>query len=83
MSYLNEGLTIKYNLGDGWINLKSSTLLDYLKDITPKETIGKPLEFKGEKDNTSVHVALNYCDGLYSNTILTFVNNINTLNGGD
>ena len=83
LSYLNEGLTIKYNLGDGWINLKSSTLLDYLKDITPKETIGKALEFKGEKDNTSVHVVLNYCDGLYSNTILTFVNNINTLNGGD
>ena len=83
LSYLNDGLIIKYNFGDGWINLKSSSLVDYLKDITTKETIGKPLYFKSTQDNTTVEVVLNYCNDLYSNTILTFVNNINTLNGGD
>ncbi|MCH3917652.1 MAG: DNA topoisomerase (ATP-hydrolyzing) subunit B [Spirochaetia bacterium] len=41
----------------------------------------KPIDFEGEKDNIRVEVAMQYNDK-YDQKILTFVNNINTREGG-
>ena len=41
----------------------------------------KPIHIKGEKDGVPVEVALQY-NTSYTETMLTFVNNINTIEGG-
>lgn len=46
-----------------------------------KDTLGDVLTFSGEKDNITVDVAAQYNDG-YSETMLSFVNNVKTPDGG-
>ncbi|HER45684.1 MAG TPA: DNA topoisomerase IV subunit B, partial [Thermoplasmatales archaeon] len=41
----------------------------------------KPIYIQGEKDSVQVEIALQYTDG-YTESIFTFANNINTLEGG-
>ncbi|KRN88831.1 DNA topoisomerase IV subunit B [Ligilactobacillus ceti] len=46
-----------------------------------KDTLGDVMYFEGEKDGIEVEVAAQYNDG-YSETILSFVNNVRTKDGG-
>jgi DNA gyrase subunit B len=41
----------------------------------------RPISFSTTKDTTDVDIAIQYCDG-YAENIFTYVNNINTLEGG-
>ncbi|MDR0985008.1 MAG: DNA topoisomerase (ATP-hydrolyzing) subunit B [Endomicrobium sp.] len=69
----NNDTTFNYNGG-------IKTFVEYLnsnKNILNKE----PIYFKKEKDNVILEVAMQYNDS-YSNYISTFVNNINTVEGG-
>ncbi len=86
LSYLNSGLMI--HLRDE----RTARSMDYFAKggiaefvrflNTNKETLhAKPVVFSRERDNVSVEVALQYND-TYSETLLSFVNNINTAEGG-
>lgn len=46
-----------------------------------KETLGNVMYFEGKKDGIEVEVAAQYNDG-YSETIMSFVNNVRTKDGG-
>lgn len=46
-----------------------------------KDTIGNVMYFEGQKDGIEVEVAAQYNDG-YSETIMSFVNNVRTKDGG-
>ncbi len=58
-------------------------LVDFVKylDEGEKSVSGKPVYINGEKENIQVEVAFQYNDS-YSDDMLTFVNNINTVEGG-
>ena len=86
LAYLNSGLTI--HLFDER-NEKTAEyfakggIAEFVKFLnTNKETLhGKPVVFQRERDNVAVEVAIQYND-TYSETLLSFVNNINTMEGG-
>lgn len=52
----------------------------YLDDMREK-LIPEPIFIEGEKNGTSVQVALNY-NTTFSETVVSYVNNINTIEGG-
>jgi DNA gyrase subunit B len=58
-------------------------LIDFVKylDEGEKSVSGKPIYITGEKENVQVEIAFQYNDS-YNDDILTFVNNINTIEGG-
>ena len=58
-------------------------LVDFVKylDEGEKSISGKPIFISGEKENIQLEIAFQYNDS-YSDDILTFVNNINTIEGG-
>jgi DNA gyrase subunit B len=58
-------------------------LVDFVKylDEGEKSVSGKPIFIQGEKENIQVEIAFQYNDS-YNDDILTFVNNINTIEGG-
>ncbi|MDD5361671.1 MAG: DNA topoisomerase (ATP-hydrolyzing) subunit B [Ignavibacteria bacterium] len=58
-------------------------LIDFVKylDEGEKSVSGKPIFIQGEKENIQVEIAFQYNDS-YNDDILTFVNNINTIEGG-
>ncbi len=58
-------------------------IIEFVKyiDDKRKSLIKKPIYITGEMDNTPVEVALQYNDA-YSDNIFTYVNNINTHEGG-
>ena len=82
LAFLNKGITI--SLTDERADDKSETfhfaggiIVDKDKDkINPK-----PIYLEGEKNAVIVEVAMQYCD-TYSENIFTYVNNINTEEGG-
>ena len=86
LAYLNSG--IKINLIDENTNTKKehyyegglSEFVQHL-DSNHNATFDAPIHIKGEKDNVPVDLALRYNDS-YTETLLTFVNNINTIEGG-
>ena len=86
LAYLNSG--IKINLIDENTNTKKehyyegglSEFVQHL-DSNHNATFEAPIHIKGEKDNVPVDLALRYNDS-YTETLLTFVNNINTIEGG-
>jgi len=86
LAFLNSGLTI--HLHDK-IHDKNAEyfykggILEFVKYLNQnKETLhSKPVFFSRERDNVSVEVAFQYNDG-YAETLLSFVNNINTIEGG-
>ena len=89
LSFLNKGISIevcdrrdkdnikndKYH-SEGGIAQFVSYLNEYKKVIHEK-----PIDVEGEKENIKVEVALQYNDK-YDSKIITFVNNINTHEGG-
>ena len=87
LAFLNKGLTI--SLTDERAEDKSETfhfaggIIEYVEFMDKdKDKINpKPIYLEGEKNAVIVEVAMQYCD-TYSENIFTYVNNINTEEGG-
>jgi len=86
LAYLNSG--IKINLIDENSNSKTEHyyeggLSEFVQHLgrNQKPVFEIPIHIKGEKDNVPVDLALRYNES-YSERLLTFVNNINTIEGG-
>ena len=86
LAYLNSGITI--HLSDDNSNKDSmhcyegglSEFVIHL-DQNHHPVFEEPVHIKGEKDGVPVDLAIRYNDS-YTETLLTFVNNINTIEGG-
>ena len=85
LAYLNKDVTIKvkdeiekleevYHFKGGLIEF-----VKYLDET--RQPLHKPVYIEGEKDNTPVEIAFEYSDA-YSDNIHSYVNNINTIEGG-
>lgn len=87
LAFLNKGITI--SLTDERAEDKSETfhfaggIIEYVEFMDKdKDKINpKPIYLDGEKNAVIVEVAMQYCD-TYSENIFTYVNNINTEEGG-
>jgi DNA gyrase subunit B len=87
LAFLNKGITI--SLTDERAEDKSETfhfaggIIEYVEFMDKdKDKINpKPIYLEGEKNAIIVEVAMQYCD-TYSENIFTYVNNINTEEGG-
>ena len=87
LAYLNSGIKIK--LIDERNNNKEKThfyeggLSQFIKhlDGSKKAVFEEPIAIKGEKENIPIDLAIRYNES-YNETILAFVNNINTIEGG-
>lgn len=87
LAFLNKGITI--SLTDERAEAKSETfhfaggIIEYVEFMDKdKDKINpKPIYLEGEKNAVIVEVAMQYCD-TYSENIFTYVNNINTEEGG-
>ena len=86
LSYLNSGITInlineKTNLNETFYS--QGGLSEFVTHLNKKQTtiLEKPIHIKGEKNEVPVDLALTYNDS-YKETVFTFVNNINTIEGG-
>tara|TARA_B100000131_G_scaffold117769_1_gene114607 strand:+ start:53403 stop:55868 length:2466 start_codon:yes stop_codon:yes gene_type:complete len=57
-------------------------IVSYVEHLNSgKKTINKPILIKGQKENTIVEISVQYNEG-YSENIFSYVNNINTIEGG-
>jgi DNA gyrase subunit B len=86
LAYLNKDLLIiiKDERTDKVVEFKfKGGLVDFVKylDEGEKTITNKPVFIMGERENVQVEIAFQYNDS-YSDDILTFVNNINTIEGG-
>ncbi len=85
LAFLNRNITI--NIEDQIEGDKESYhykggLIEFVKYLDEARTaFHKPIYIEGEKDNTPVEIAFEYSDA-YSDNICTYVNNINTHEGG-
>jgi DNA gyrase subunit B len=87
LAFLNKGITI--SLTDERAEDKSETfhfaggIIEYVEfmDKDKNKINPKPIYLEGEKNAVIVEVAMQYCD-TYSENIFTYVNNINTEEGG-
>ena len=85
LAFLNKNVTIKIkDERDGreeTYHYKGG-LLEFVKYLDEKRnTLHKPVYIEGEKENTPVEIAFEYTDS-YSDNIHSYVNNINTIEGG-
>ena len=86
IAFLNSGLSIKLKderNGKAVDYMYKGGILEFVKFLNQaKEALhAKPVFFSRERDNVSVEVALQYNDS-YTEQLLSFVNNINTIEGG-
>ena len=86
LAYLNSGISISLECEK--TNQKSTHyyeggLAEFVKHLNKDNTplFKSPVHIKGEKENVPVDLALSYNE-TYSSNVLTFVNNINTIEGG-
>ena len=86
LAYLNKDLTII--VSDERADIKNEFkfkggLVDFVKylDEGEKSISGKPIFISGERENIKVEIAFQYNES-YNDDIITFVNNINTIEGG-
>ena len=86
LAYLNKDLTII--VSDERVDIKNEFkfkggLVDFVKylDEGEKSISGKPIFISGERENIKVEIAFQYNES-YNDDIITFVNNINTIEGG-
>jgi DNA gyrase subunit B len=89
LAFLNKGISISINDRRNKDEIKEETFhaeggiaqfASYLNEYK-KVLHEEPIAFEGEKDNIRVEIALQYNDK-YDQKIITFVNNINTREGG-
>ncbi len=86
LSYLNKGLKITlHDERDGTVEdfIAGGGILSFVEDLNEGKRVinPKPIYVAGQKDGVIVEIAIQYNEG-YSEEILTFVNNINTREGG-
>ena len=86
LSYLNSGVKILLfdeSTGDQKEHCYKGGLSEFVSHLDKHHTplFDQPIHIKGEKENVPVDLSLRYNDS-YSETLLTFVNNINTIEGG-
>jgi len=86
LAYLNKGITIALKdekEGEEEIFQFKGGLKDFVRYIAANRTslIKEPIFIEGERDGTPVELALQYNDS-YTENIFTYVNNINTHEGG-
>ena len=88
LSFLNKGITIIIEDKRDEANIKKETfhaeggLSSFVKYLNEYKTVlFNPIAFESNKNDVSVEVALQYNDK-YDEKVLTFVNNINTREGG-
>ncbi|MBI3252440.1 MAG: DNA topoisomerase (ATP-hydrolyzing) subunit B [Candidatus Omnitrophica bacterium] len=87
LAFLNKGLTI--TLKDERAKEKEDKfyftggIVSFVQELNKNKNPLHPkvIYFTGEKDNTQVEIAMQYNDG-YAENIFSFVNNINTTEGG-
>ncbi len=87
LAFLNKGITI--SLTDERVEDRSESfhfaggIVEYVEflDKDKDKINSKPIYLEGEKNTVIVEVAMQYCD-TYSENIFTYVNNINTEEGG-
>ncbi|MGE5401744.1 MAG: DNA topoisomerase (ATP-hydrolyzing) subunit B [Ignavibacteriales bacterium] len=86
LAYLNKNLTIQIKDerpgGEEVTYHFKGGIVEFVKYLDEaREPLHKPVYVEGEKDNTPVEVAFQYSD-TYSENIFSYVNNINTHEGG-
>lgn len=86
LAYLNKTVTIilkdEREGGEEAVYHYKGGILEFVKYLDEtREPLHKPVYVEGEKDNTPVEVAFQYSDS-YSENIFSYVNNINTTEGG-
>jgi DNA gyrase subunit B len=88
LAFLNSGVTLA--VSDRRPDMERSDVFHYKKGISEfvqflqgnkKPLHPKPIHFATSKDDVEIDVAMQYCDG-YSENVFSFVNNINTHEGG-
>jgi DNA gyrase subunit B len=86
LAYLNKTITINIkderNGGEEVSFHFKGGLVEFVKYLdSSRQALHKTVYIEGEKDNTPVEIAFQYTDG-YSENIFSYVNNINTHEGG-
>jgi len=86
LAYLNKTITINImderNGGEEVSFHFKGGLIEFVKYLdASRQALHKTVYIEGEKDNTPVEIAFQYTDG-YSENIFSYVNNINTHEGG-
>ena len=86
LAYLNKNVTIKLtderNGGEEAVYHFKGGLVEFVKYLDEtRQPLHKTIYVEGEKENTPVEIAFQYNDS-YSENIFSYVNNINTTEGG-
>jgi len=84
LSFLNSGIKIIFkNKDEEDVFLSNGGLLEFVNYLDKSHThiFDTPIHLKGEKDSVPIEMSMCYNE-TYNETILTFVNNINTIEGG-
>ena len=85
LAYLNKNISISIKdeiEGDEDLYHFKGGIIEFVKYIDENRTVlHKPIYIEGEKDNVPVEISFEYSDA-YSDNILSYVNNINTHEGG-
>ena len=86
LAYLNSGIKIELedkNQNKTTKHFYEGGLAEFVKHLNKNNTtlFQEPVHIKGEKENVPVDLAISYNE-TYSSNVLTFVNNINTIEGG-
>src|SRR5262245_44930202 len=86
LAFLNTGLTIRLKderTGKSADYMAKGGIAEFVKFLNTNKDVlhAKPVIFSRERDNVSVEIAIQYND-TYTETLLSFVNNINTIEGG-
>ncbi len=85
LAYLNPGLTVKVEDKNAKEKVEfhfEGGLTEFVEYLNEHRTaLHKPLSFSRERDGVPVDCALQYNDG-YNENMITYVNNINTVEGG-
>ncbi|KPK95606.1 DNA gyrase subunit B, partial [bacterium SM23_31] len=85
LAFLNKGLLIELKderSGENARYYSKKGIAEFVKYIDQNRTSLHPaISLSGKRDNIEIDIALNYNDS-YNENILTYVNNINTVEGG-
>ncbi len=86
LAFLNSGLTIRLRderTGKSADYMAKGGIAEFVKFLNTNKDVlhAKPVVFSRERDNVTVEIAIQYNDS-YTETLLSFVNNINTIEGG-
>ncbi len=86
LGFLNSGLSIKLHdarTGKSAEYLYKGGIIEFVKYLNQNKEVlhSKPVFFSRERDNVQADIALQYNDS-YTESVHSFVNNINTIEGG-